>query len=768
MSAISNGVGSSAEVTVKRTLSGVYDEAGIRFSIDLVAAARRHLFFLRAVSESPWFHDPSTVSQAIRRYDDLWMPFISDLTVGSTPPVLVPPLDIQWVWHCHSLNPPHYRKYCESRFGKLIGKPAIFDDENEEYALNRCRDIWNQRYPSEPFQLQADTDSSPFTSITNEDILNEVTKHKSLYFKFSQPYMSEILHLIAARQRYIGLLYVLRRFRDEYSRLVPTADILLIWLTHQSYPAKYAGDVKEIEGDLGKVVGVWEAVKEEDRETTKKLWERAFDQPYEKAGATMDIHGIHSVKSPPMNWDTSDSDANRSDRSMETRFLLEVCVFLRSIPEKNETAEKKHEFLRLRIIRCHREMKIDKPISDIPGNSWGKTWKLYCEFGTRGLVLEHRRRGGGCFRSSKLVGRTAFLWNDLIRAPSLVLEKHEEQHVKAVVSITPPVQAPYLLKCVPDRVTDDSGAMISDVILRMNRYRPQEGRWLSRTVLDHAGRECFVVRIRVGGGIWRRGGEAPAAVRWEDRIVEIREGSWTYVAGSIGAAPQKVVGTATPKSESRGKKASWHLSTGDELTIEWETSSSSSSLGLTFHLENQTSLESSTKVRLLKGRKMQYQVSHRVDLDTNKESDYKENNEEDGFVTLVRFTQENPNGRATALLNWKFLVVELLPEEDAVLVLLLCMTILRSVSEISKEDIGNLLVRRRLKEAKPGSRDWGSVILHPTVSSTSSSFVSPHLQPWYWNVKAFMASDDVNQPTQQTNYSAAEGGDKLYKRSILA
>lgn len=42
---------------------------------------------------------------------------------------------------------------------------------------------------------------------------------------------------------------------------------------------------------------------------------------------------------------------------------------------------------------------------------------------------------------------------------------------------------------------------------------------------------------RVGGGFWRRGGETPSVVKWEDRIIEIREGSWSYVAGSIGRAP---------------------------------------------------------------------------------------------------------------------------------------------------------------------------------------------------------------------------------------
>jgi len=43
---------------------------------------------------------------------------------------------------------------------------------------------------------------------------------------------------------------------------------------------------------------------------------------------------------------------------------------------------------------------------------------------------------------------------------------------------------------------------------------------------------------RVGEGFWRRGGESPETVRWEDRIIEIREGPWSYVDSSaIGKAP---------------------------------------------------------------------------------------------------------------------------------------------------------------------------------------------------------------------------------------
>lgn len=170
---------------------------------------------------------------------------------------------------------------------------------------------------------------------------------------------------------------------------------------------------------------------------------------------------------------------------------------------------------------------------------------------------------------------------------------------------------------------------------------------------------------------------------------------------------------------------------------------------------------------------MQYQVRHNKSMCQNEicqseEEDSEENSEEEGFVTLVRFTEDDSTGRATALLNWKLLVVELLPEEDAILVLLLCISILRSVSDMKKEDLGRLLIRRRLKETKIGTRDWGSVILHP--SSSCSTISSPFLQPWYWNAKLIMAPDSAaDHVTKQPafSYSPEEGGDKLYKRGIF-
>lgn len=252
-----------------------------------------------------------------------------------------------------------------------------------------------------------------------------------------------------------------------------------------------------------------------------------------------------------------------------------------------------------------------------------------------------------------------------------------------------------------------------------------------------------------------------------------------------------MVGTATPKQPLEELKAAWNFSTGDELMIQWDTSTPKPALS--FSLTNPAS-ESSVgghigscsrvfpvlgfgfhyvlmlQVRLLKGRQKLYQVRRKVkepQHDGSRQEKEEEGRDDDGFVTMIRYTDEDPIGRATALLNWKLLVIELLPEEDAVLALLLCVSILRSVSEMQKEDVGNLLIRRRLRETKIGLRDWGSIILHPSKSSTTSS---PYLQPWYWNAETVMASNSVDHLTKQpaSSYLPVEGGDKLYKRGIIS
>ncbi|KAF3779339.1 Glycine-rich domain-containing protein 2 [Nymphaea thermarum] len=725
---------------------------GIRMSVDFVPAARKHVSFLRTVHHSASLHQTGFLSRAIRRYHRLWMPLYAQISDSS--PLVLPPVDVQYIWFCHTLNPAAFRRYCMSRFSKVIEKPAIFDDENEEYAMKRCREIWKQRYPNEPIDPRdCPEDPAGDTDIHGVDLLAVAIKQLRFYKLVSDPFWGESSFLVSAKHRYRGFIYLLQKFRDGHSLLVPTIDILLIWITHQSFPASYHRDVGDME-----MFGDWECMKEEDVKATCRLWEATFDHPYERAGVT-----FNRTRSP-VYWEASAVDVNRGFKSLEPRLVTEACIFMKGNVEEGCV---KKTFLRLKTIRRHKEFRIDRHVSSILRCSsemafWQKECQLWCELGTRGIAVELRRKGRGLFRS-ELAEDIVFSWKEVMRAPSLtvgrvitVVEKQGKAKLRVVVSMTPPVQAPYLLKCVPDRVTDDAGAMISDVILRMNKYRPQEGRWLSRTVLDHSGKECFVIRIRMAQGFWRRGGENPKPVKWEERIIQVCDGPWSYVADSIGIAPERIVGTATPKVDVRdevlhGNGVIWSLSTGYELTIQWAR-------GLDFSLENNTSGE---HVRLLKGRKLQYQVA---------EPHLDEDDIEEGFVTLVRYSSDDPVGRATALLNWRFFTVEFLPEEDAATVLLVCTAIVRTVSDVKGEDVGNLLVRRRLKQAKAGSRDWGSVILgHDRFSQLEDEISSNvHLQPWHWNPKEVISLPEMSY-SFQTGFgqsSNADGGDRLYQGGI--
>ena len=233
--------------------------------------------------------------------------------------------------------------------------------------------------------------------------------------------------------------------------------------------------------------------RENEMEKTRKIWEQEFEEPYETAGSC--FHNSDWQLKEFFYWDyssSSHSESNCEYRILQPRSIMQVFVFFKGRLEDSDGKI----FLRLGTMRCNREMKMENPVSRLSDSEWEKSFTLCCEFGTRGLILDLCLRGGSCFGTGKKIKSLSFSWNELIRAPSLLIEKQLGDQIKAMVSITPPIQAPYLLKFVPDRVTDDKGSMISDEILRMNQYHPQVGRWISRTVLDCYGRECFVVRLR--------------------------------------------------------------------------------------------------------------------------------------------------------------------------------------------------------------------------------------------------------------------------------
>lgn len=82
---------------------------------------------------------------------------------------------------------------------------------------------------------------------------------------------------------------------------------------------------------MWKIVGAWEAVKLNEVEMTKKLWEKTFEEPYEKAGCEA-VSGVQKIK-PPIYWKVTDLDVNTKYKSLLPRFLSEVsCLYCISLP----------------------------------------------------------------------------------------------------------------------------------------------------------------------------------------------------------------------------------------------------------------------------------------------------------------------------------------------------------------------------------------------------------------------------------------------------
>lgn len=720
----------------------------ISISIDLVSAAKHFLGFLKTVSGLPHLHGGPLITQAIKRYRNYWMPLASKIELVSGKNIL-PPLDVQWVWLCHCLNPKSYQHFCKTHYFKIIDFPVFLDLSSETSARERCRSLWNESYPNEPFEIRISQKNSPanFRNRTSQthwpsqseekELMEAVLQQSAFYSQVSQPYMYHDDFLKVAKERYKCFLYMLHKLKGR-TACMPTSDIQLMWKTHQMSPVAYAFDTERISGSLENNGSLIQKQLHDDMlqafKNTARTWEILFGHPYERAGAVCRQVNIVGTIAPldtlsesipvSVNWHHQNTDLNSKHESLTPRYVVEVCIHAKSTKSSEKLQGDVDDlFVRMRMMEACKFLRQDVQIQSYQYDmAWHKLWWMQCEVSSKGLVLELRSHTTKCLGApwfSKLLGQATLIWKELESEANLASEKplamKKRSHVSEswiiLTSITPPIQAPYLLKAFSDQVTDDAGAMLSKMMLRLNKYKPQEGRWMSRTVLNHAGKECFIIRIRVAAGVWRSKNERPVGVDWNERIIHVHGGGWNYITGSIGIAPDEILATATPVADELEQyKMKWSFSTGETLTIqmpiedlEWER-----------HLRFSVKGNPLGMVRLLNGRHMQYEVPSAVP------------EEEEGFVTLVRYTAQARQGRATALFNWKMSAMEVLPEEDAVLVMLICTATQRGVADLGGRTLRNFYRRKAIRK-EIGKRDWGSVVMG------GGQDVPSELMFWYVN-----------------------------------
>ncbi|EFH45232.1 hypothetical protein ARALYDRAFT_912565 [Arabidopsis lyrata subsp. lyrata] len=132
---------------------------------------------------------------------------VSTMALHSKEPSTVPPLDSEWVWHCHRLDP-------------AISEPANIS------ALEKC---------------------------TTYDLVSTVKRQSPFYYQVSRAHVDNDVFLQEAVARYKAFLYLIKGNRERSIKLfcVPTYDIDLIWHTHQLHAHSYCNDLTKM---IGKVL----------------------------------------------------------------------------------------------------------------------------------------------------------------------------------------------------------------------------------------------------------------------------------------------------------------------------------------------------------------------------------------------------------------------------------------------------------------------------------------------------------------------------------
>lgn len=270
----------------------VFREKDIQISINLIDAARKQLAFLREVDIRPFLYQGSLVRNAIRRYEECWLPLISRYKGKDWVP-LAPPLDVHWIWHVHILAPYYYQKDCQ-RLLNCVPDHKLLSEAQRLTAMERAKSIWEATYKNEPFEISLDkmmqsidTSDGNFQSKCNYDLEAAVGRQRMFYYQVSLPHYKDSAFLKDGLLRYKKYLFLKKTYPDTF--LVPCYDFDLIWHSHQLHPHAYEKDTTAI---LGKMLNHDDSVSDRAPNSklskcdmkTRDLWKNTFMEDFFRNG----------------------------------------------------------------------------------------------------------------------------------------------------------------------------------------------------------------------------------------------------------------------------------------------------------------------------------------------------------------------------------------------------------------------------------------------------------------------------------------------------
>ena len=271
----------------------VFDDRDIAITVDLIDAARHQLAFLKEIDSRPSLYSGPVVKNAVRRYETCWLPLVAE----HKGPEIAPPQDVHWVWHVHMLAPYYYEKDC-MRIVNTVPDHRLMSPNSREAAMERAREIWSEKYKSEPFDIPLDKDTSssatcngfhePYQKKSAYDIESAAARQRMFYYQVSLPHYRDGQFLRNAILRYKKYLFLKNHNMEMF--LVPCYDFDLVWHSHQLHPHIYKQNTQAI---LGRMFNHDDSVIDRGTDSklvrsdckTRQLWRETFNEDFALCGA---------------------------------------------------------------------------------------------------------------------------------------------------------------------------------------------------------------------------------------------------------------------------------------------------------------------------------------------------------------------------------------------------------------------------------------------------------------------------------------------------
>ena len=232
-------------------------------NLDLIEITQAEYDFLRLVDQHPALYCKNVLKNAVHRYENYWLPLASKYEE-----LLVAPLDIEWVWHCHILNPVAYQRDCIKLVGKVIDHaPMFLTTGNKQHAEK----YWLAEYPDVDYEIDL-TVTKPAVISTEAfrcsyNIVAGAQRHKDFIRNITFQHFRSAKYLRTAAMHYWKALCV--KNKNLSTHVLPYSYAIdLILHSHQQYVLLYRLDLKFI---LGKILNLNDSMSDDNHVILEKL-----------------------------------------------------------------------------------------------------------------------------------------------------------------------------------------------------------------------------------------------------------------------------------------------------------------------------------------------------------------------------------------------------------------------------------------------------------------------------------------------------------------